>query len=154
MKGYKECTTLCYIEKDGQYLMMHRERKINDENSGKYIGVGGHVEHGETPEECVVREVLEETGLKLNSYKLRGLITFSFEDKDELAFLYTSEDYEGEPKTECSEGSLTWVKKEKVTELPIWEGDKIFLDLLNKRQDYFSLKLVYKKDVLEDYIVY
>lgn len=148
IKGLKECTTLCYIEKDGQYLLMYRQGKSNDENDGKYIGVGGHVEKGETPEECVLREVLEETGLKLNSYRLRGLITFVFENKDEIAYLYTSDDFEGQPKEFCNEGILKWVDKDKILDLPIWEGDKIFLKLLNESDNYFSLKLVYNGDDL------
>lgn len=148
LKGLKECTTLCYIEKDGQYLLIYRQGKTNDENDGKYIGVGGHIEKGETPEECVVREVLEETGLKLISYRLRGLITFVFEDKDEIAYLYTSDDVEGDLKECCNEGILKWIDKDKLLKLPIWEGDKIFLKLLDERDEYFSLKLVYDKDTL------
>lgn len=149
MKGAKECTTLCYIEKDGKYLLMHRPGSNPlDENSGKYIGVGGHMEKGESPEDCVIREVKEETGLSLKSYKLRGLLTFVFENKDELAFLYTSDDFEGTLSTDCDEGTLHWIDKSKVFDLPLWEGDKIFLDLLNTRSDYFSLKLVYENGKL------
>lgn len=142
---FHECTTLCYLIKDNKYLMLHRIKKRNDENVDKYIGVGGHLEKGETPEECVIREVKEETGLTLHSMKLRGLITFVFEKKDEFAWLFTSDDFSGE-MIECNEGQLEWVEIDKVNELPLWEGDKIFFDLLNKSDEYFSLKLVYDKD--------
>ena len=148
MNGLKECTTLCYIENDGKYLMMYRSKKKDDENKGKYIGPGGHLEPGETPEECVLREVKEETGLTLTDYKLRGLITFVFENKDELAFLYTSDKFEGTLNEDCNEGRLEWVDKDSLKSVPLWEGDKIFLRLLNERESYFSLKLVYEGDRL------
>lgn len=148
MKGMKECTTLCYIEKDNKYLVMKRGKRAEDENSGKYIGVGGHIEDGETPEECIIREVFEETGLTLKSFKLRGLLTFTFEHKDEIAFLYTADDYDGELKVDCNEGELSWVDKTELLSLPLWEGDKIFLKRLVEDEEYFSLKLVYEKDKL------
>lgn len=141
-------TTLCYIEKDGKYLLINRNKKSHDLNQGKFIGVGGHLEFGETPEECIKREVTEETGLILNSFKLRGLLTFVIDDYMEYAFLYTSNDFSGSLKTDCDEGDLIWVEKEKIPTLPLWEGDEIFLKLLNTRENYFSLKLVYKNDVL------
>ena len=144
---FRECTTLCYIEKDDSYLMLHRTKKENDENHDKYIGVGGHIEDGETPEECVKREIFEETGLTANSIKLRGLLTFVFEDKDELAWLYTVEDFSGKIKN-CDEGELQWVKKKDILGLPLWEGDSIFLKLLQESDEYFSLKLVYENDKL------
>lgn len=142
-----ELTTLCYIEKDDKYLMLHRTKKENDINKDKYIGVGGHMEPNESPDECVVREVKEETGLTLKSKKLRGIITFITENVNEMIFLYTSTEYTG-TMLSCDEGELEWVDKNKVCDLPIWEGDKVFFDLLNKREDVFELKLVYEKDIL------
>lgn len=140
-------TTLCYLERDNQYLMLHRTKKEKDINKDKYIGVGGHMEHGESPEECIQREVLEETGLKLESCRLRGLLTFVIDDIDEYTFLYTSTDFTGNIK-ECDEGELVWVDKDKVGELPIWEGDRLFFKLLEEREEFFSLKLHYVQDVL------
>ena len=137
-------TTLCYIEKDDQYLMLHRVKKEKDVNKDKWVGVGGHFEKDETPEECLLREVKEETGLILNSWKLRGIITFlSNEFHTEYMFLYTSNDYSGE-MISCSEGNLEWVNKSAVYNLPIWEGDKIFFELLEKSSEFFSLKLRYE----------
>lgn len=140
-------TTLCYLERDGKYLMLHRTKKENDINKDKYIGVGGHIEQGEAPDECIQREVLEETGLTMNNKKLRGMITFVIDDLDEYTFLYTCDSFSGELK-ECDEGDLEWVDKKKVFDLPLWEGDKIFFRLLDERTDTFELKLVYKNDVL------
>lgn len=141
-------TTLCYIERDHQYLMLHRVKKENDMNRDKWIGVGGHLEEGETPEECVVREVLEETGLTLLNYKHRGLLTFvSNEWGTEYIFLFTADKFEGNLK-ECDEGQLEWVDKDRIGELQLWEGDKVFLKLLAERKDYFSLKLCYEGDTL------
>ena len=142
-----ELTTLCYIERDGAYLMLHRTKKEHDINKDKYIGVGGHVEHGETPDECIRRETFEETGLTLQNPVLRGIVTFVIDDYDEYTFLYTCEDFSGELR-ECCEGNLEWIGKEDVTSLPIWEGDKLMFELLDTRRDLFSLKLVYVNDVL------
>lgn len=144
-----ELTTLCYIEKDNAYLMMHRVKKKNDINKDKYIGVGGHIEHGESPEDCILREIKEETGLDAKNIRLRGLLSFVIDDYDEYSFLYTCDDYSGELK-ECDEGELVWVDKDRINDLPLWEGDKIFFDLLNKRADFFSLKLVYINNELTD----
>lgn len=144
-----ELTTLCYIEKDNAYLMMHRVRKKNDINKDKYIGVGGHIEHGESPEDCILREIKEETGLEAKNIRLRGLLSFVIDDYDEYSFLYTCDDYSGELK-DCDEGELVWVDKDKINDLPLWEGDKIFFGLLNKRADFFSLKLVYINNELTD----
>ena len=144
-----ELTTLCYIEKDNAYLMMHRVKKKNDINKDKYIGVGGHIEHGESPEDCILREIKEETGFEAKSIRLRGLLSFVIDDYDEYSFLYTCDDYSGEIK-ECDEGELVWVDKDKINDLPLWEGDKIFFELLNKRADFFSLKLVYINNELTD----
>ncbi len=138
-----ELTTLCYIEHDDSYLMMHRTKKEKDINKDKWIGIGGHFEYGESPDECLLREVDEETGLTLTSYTARGVITFIYGEKVvEYMHLYTADGFTGEIH-ECDEGELVWVPKEKVMELPIWEGDKIFFRLLNERKDFFSLKLVY-----------
>jgi ADP-ribose pyrophosphatase len=146
MDRYPELTTLCYIEKDDAYLMMHRVKKKEDINKDKWIGVGGHFEYGESPDECLLREVTEETGLTLTSYRARGIVTFIYgEDVVEYMHLYTADEYTGEIG-DCDEGELVWVSKDKVTELPIWEGDKIFFRLLSEREDYFSLKLVYNPD--------
>jgi len=136
-------STLCYIEKDNQYLMLHRVVKKNDVNKDKWIGVGGHFEEGESPEECVLREVKEETGYTLTSYQYRGLVTFVFADiETEYMSLFTADGFEGEP-IPCNEGVLEWVDIEKVWKLNLWEGDKIFFRLLDEQEPFFSLKLVY-----------
>ena len=136
-------STLCYIEKDNQYLMLHRVVKKNDVNKDKWIGVGGHFEYGESPEECVLREVKEETGYTLTSYKYRGLVTFVFADVEmEYMSLFTADGFEGEPIA-CNEGVLEWVDIEDVWKLNLWEGDKIFFRLLDEKIPFFSLKLVY-----------
>ena len=145
-----EITTLCYIEKDNKYLMLNRTKKKDDINSGKWIGVGGHFEKGETPNECVEREVYEETGLKLIKYCLRGILTFVADsDFVEYIWLYTADEFEGE-LTECNEGELAWIDKDKVLELNLWEGDKIFLKLLKEKEEFFSLKLEYEDGKLID----
>ena len=136
-------STLCYIEKDGKYLMLHRTMKENDINKDKWIGVGGHFESGESPEECLLREVKEETGYTLTSYKFRGLVTFvSGDGITEYMSLFTADGFEGEQIT-CNEGELAWVDIKEVRKLNLWEGDKIFLRLLEEGRDFFSLKLVY-----------
>lgn len=142
-------STLCYIERDGKYLMLHRTVKENDVNHDKWIGVGGHFEKNESPEECLLREVKEETGYTLTSWKYRGIITFIYgEDVTEYMSLYTADEWEGDP-IPCDEGDLEWIDKEQVLKLDIWEGDKIFFRLLNEEYPFFSLKLVYdEKDTL------
>ena len=136
-------STLCYIEKDGKYLMLHRTVKKNDVNKDKWIGVGGHFEADECPEECLLREVKEETGYTLTSYRYRGLVTFvSVNGVTEYMSLFTADGFEGGPVS-CNEGELEWVEIDRIQELNIWEGDKIFFRLLKERQDFFSLKLVY-----------
>ena len=141
-------TTLCYIEQDQKYLMMHRVKKAHDVNHDKWIGVGGHFEPDETPEECLLREVKEETGLTLENYRLRGVITFLCDHwQTEYMFLFTADQFSG-VLTDCDEGTLEWVKKEDVYKLPIWEGDKIFFHLLEEREEFFSLKLRYTGDTL------
>ena len=139
-------TTLCYIIKDNKYLMLHRTKKENDINAGKYIGVGGHVENGESPTDCIKREVFEETGLRLKSVNTRGYITFVMRNETEHTVLFTSDDFDGELKENCNEGELTWVDIDKVLSLNLWEGDKVFLKLLNEKDDFFSVKLVYDAD--------
>ena len=140
-------TTLCYIEDGDKYLMMHRVKKKNDGNHDKWIGIGGHFEFGESPEECLLREVKEETGLTLTSWRFRGLVTFVSGDWEEYMCLYTADGYTGQ-MTECSEGELVWVEKARIPQLNIWEGDKIFLQLLAREHPFFSLKLVYEGDRL------
>lgn len=139
----EKLSTLCYIEHNGRYLMLHRTVKKNDVNKDKWIGVGGHFEEDESPEECLMREVREETGYTLTSYQYRGIVTFiSGDGVTEYMSLFTADGFEGEAIA-CDEGELRWVEKDKVYDLNIWEGDKIFFRLLEERQDFFSLKLVY-----------
>ncbi len=141
-----ELTTLCYLERDGKYLMLHRVKKEADINRDKYIGVGGHFAYGESPDECLRREVLEETGLTLRAYRARGIVTFVYgDDVVEYMHLYTADAWEGE-LSECDEGVLEWVEIDRVCDLPIWEGDKVFFRLLAANAPFFSLKLVYTKD--------
>ncbi|MBR4412031.1 MAG: 8-oxo-dGTP diphosphatase, partial [Lachnospiraceae bacterium] len=136
-------STLCHIIKDDCYLMMHRVKKENDINKDKWIGVGGKFEYGESPEECLLREVKEETGLTLLNYKFRGIVTFCYgEDVVEYMHIFDGYEFEGE-LTDCDEGELVWVPIKEVCDLPIWEGDKIFFKLLAENADFFSLKLVY-----------
>ncbi|GLC79642.1 NUDIX hydrolase [Lacrimispora brassicae] len=147
---HENLTTLCYIQREESYLMLHRVKKKDDMNQDKWLGVGGHLEEGESPEECLLREVKEETGLSLYSYRLRGIITFvSDKYPDEYMFLYTADGYEG-VLTECPEGELKWIRKEEIGGLPLWEGDRIFFDLLLSDAPFFCLKLVYKGDHLAD----
>lgn len=139
-------STLCYIEKDHQYLMLHRIVKKNDVNKDKWIGIGGHFEAGESPEDCVLREVKEETGYTLTSYQYRGLVTFVFADiETEYMSLFTADGFEGTPIL-CDEGVLEWVDKKEIFHLNLWEGDKIFFRLLEKNIPFFSLKLIYHSD--------
>lgn len=147
-------TTLCYIEKDDKYLMMHRVKKEKDLNKDKWVGVGGHFEADESPEECLLREVKEETGLTLTSWKFCGIVTFLSNEWPEAEYmcLYTADGYEGEMIT-CDEGTLEWVEKTKVYDLPIWEGDKIFFRLLEEDREFFSLKLRYEGNVLAEAVL-
>lgn len=145
-------TTLCYLERDNAYLMLHRVKKQDDYNHDKWVGVGGKFERFESPEECLVREVREETGLTLTRYRARGLLTFVLGNMTEFIHLFTADGWEGEMLRgdACREGVLEWVPKEKVDQLPIWEGDKLFFRLLREEHPYFSLKLVYDGDTLTE----
>ena len=141
-----EFTTLCYIQKAGKYLMLHRTTKENDINKDKWIGIGGHFKQDESPEECICREVREETGYTLTSYRYRGIITFvSGEGITEYMFLFTATDFEGEP-VPCDEGELEWIDTDQVWKMNIWAGDKIFFRLLDDEEAFFSLKLIYNKN--------
>ena len=146
-------TTLCYIEKGDSYLMLHRVSKKHDVNKDKWIGIGGHFEENESPEECLLREAKEETGLTLTSWKFRGIVTFISEGwNTEYMCLYTADGYEGEI-IPCNEGVLEWIRKEDLLKLNLWEGDKIFLKLLQENAPFFSLKLAYKGDVLTEEVL-
>ena len=137
-------TTLCYIRRENCYLMLHRIKKQQDENAGKWIGIGGHLEDGESPEECVLREIGEETGLSVTGLRLRGILTFILPDwGNEMTFLYTADAADAVEPHPCPEGELRWVPVEQVPGLLLWEGDRVFLPLLQSRQEAFSLKLIY-----------
>lgn len=143
-------TTLCYLERDGAYLMLHRTKKENDLNRDKWIGVGGKFEEGESPEECATREIYEETGLTVTALAYRGIVTFvSDRYPTEYMHLFTSSSFTG-TLSECDEGVLEWVEKDRVPTLPLWEGDRIFLRLLAEGAPFFSLKLVYSGDTLTE----
>ena len=144
-------TTLCYLENDrGEYLMLHRVKKQHDVNQDKWIGVGGKFEENESPDECLLREVREETGLTLTDYRFRGVVTFLTDGgwEGEYMYLFTARCWEGELDSACAEGELEWVSKDRVLQLPIWEGDKIFLDLLAREHPVFLLTLEYAGDRL------
>ena len=147
-------TTLCYLEWDGKYLMLHRVKKANDPSHDKWIGVGGKFEDGESPEECALRETREETGLTLTSYRYRGLVTFvSDRWETEYMHLFTADGFTGELK-ECDEGVLEWIPRDRLLEIPHWEGDAIFLDLIAREdQPFFSLKLCYEGDALVEAVL-
>lgn len=141
-------TSLCYIERGSEYLMLHRVKKENDENHDKWIGIGGKFENGESPDECMLREMREETGLTALSWRARGIVTFvSDEWGTEYMHLFTCDRFSGSMK-DCDEGVLEWVDKSRLLSLPIWEGDKIFLRLLDEGAPFFLLKLCYKGDEL------
>ena len=144
-------TTLCYIEKENKYLMLHRSSKKNDGSGGKWMGIGGHFEEGESPYDCVVREVKEETGLDLVEPKYRAVVTFdSDEYESEQMHLFTCTDFDG-TLGECNEGELHWIDKKDVPSLNMWCGDLIFLRYLDEIEEFFSLKLVYKGEELIEY---
>ena len=136
-------TTLCHIEKDGKYLMLHRVKKQDDLNQDKWVGIGGKFIDKESPEECNAREVAEETGLTLNSCRYCGIVTFvSDKWETEYMHIFHSDDFSG-TLIDCDEGVLEWVDKQALYDLPIWEGDKIFLRLIEQKAPFFSLKLEY-----------
>ena len=141
-------TTLCYLERGDEYLMLHRTKKKNDENHDKWIGVGGKFEAGESPEDCMHREIFEETGLTVTDYRYRGIVTFVSDIYEtEYMHLFTVTDWTGEAR-ECDEGELAWIKKQKLFDLTLWQGDRIFLKLLQEDAPFFSLKLTYRGDEL------
>ena len=141
-------TTLCYSERDDAYLMLHRNKKQNDLNHDKWVGIGGKFEEGESPEECLLREVREETGLTLTHWRYRGIVTFVSDIwESELMHLFTADHFYGTPGV-CDEGTLAWIPKQQIDTLPIWEGDRIFFSLLRREYPFFSLKLVYCGDTL------
>ena len=142
-------TTLCYIEKAGKYLMLHRTKKENDENHDKWVGIGGKFEAGETPFDCVRREIKEETGLIAEKLCYRGIVTFVSDIYGtEYMHLFTCPQFSGSLLEVCDEGVFEWIEIEKVKNLPIWEGDKIFFELIKTKNPFFSLKLIYKSDTL------
>ena len=141
-------STLCYLERGDEYLMLHRVKKEHDLNRDKWIGVGGKFEEGESPEDCILRETREETGLTLTEYRYRGLVTFvSNEAPTEYMHLFTATGWTGTPGV-CEEGELAWIRKGDLRKLPMWEGDRVFLDLLESDAPFFSLKLRYEGEKL------
>lgn len=146
-------SSLCYLEKEGNYLMLHRTKKQKDINKGKWLGVGGKLEKDETPEECIIREVKEETGLQLEEYELRGFVTYvSNQCQTEYMYVFYSNKFSGQLQ-ECNEGELAWIKKEDVLSLPTWEGDHFFIENILNNEPFFSMKFVYEGDKLIDYII-
>ena len=146
-------STLCYVLRGDQVLMLHRVKKKNDINHDKWIGIGGKFEAGESPDECLLRDAREETGLTLTDWKCRGVVTFiSDEAEGEFMYLFTADGFEGE-LTDCPEGDLQWVSREFLNELPKWEGDQIFLDLLWENHPFFLLTLRYSGDTLVEAIL-
>ena len=144
-------TTLCYPERDGKYLMLYRNRKKNDPNAGKWIGIGGHLEKGELPSECAFRELFEETGLRADKMILAGQIFFySDEYDDECMYLYRAEGLSGD-LIDCDEGALEWIEKDRIPSLPMWEGDRLFLDLFFDHSPFFTMSLTYKGDKLVEH---
>ena len=147
-------TTLCYIKKDNQILLLHRTKKLHDPNSGKWIGIGGHFESGETPKQCLLREVREETNLTLTSYCYIGIITFESDIYEtEQMHLFTSDDFEGELNYNCDEGELAWVDANRVLSLPLWEGDREFIPfVMEEPSEFIHMTLRYEGDHLAEVI--
>ena len=146
-------STLCYVLRGSDVLMLHRVKKKNDINKDKWIGIGGKFEENESPDECLLREAREETGLELTSWQCRGIVTFLTETGDgEYMYLFTADGFEGETK-ECDEGDLQWVSREFLNELPKWEGDQIFLDLMWQNAPFFLLTLRYDHDNLVEAVL-
>jgi 8-oxo-dGTP diphosphatase len=148
-----QLATLCYLKQNNKTLMLHRVKKENDMHEGKWNGLGGKFEPGETPEECVIREIEEESGLKIVNPTLHGWISFpAFDDiKDWFVFLFSATEFSGE-LIESDEGNLEWIRDEKITSLNLWEGDKIFMDWINKEK-FFSAKFIYKNKKLKSHSV-
>lgn len=146
-------TTLCYIQSGGNYLLLHRTKKKNDQSHDKWLGIGGKLEDKESPEDCILREVLEETGLTLTSYQYRGIVTFVSDVwETEFMHLFTADAFTGTIR-DCDEGELEWISKDRYLSLPMWEGDKIFLRLLQTDCPFFSLKLVYQGESLQSAVL-
>ena len=146
-------TTLCYITRGNEVLMLHRVKKKNDINKDKWIGIGGKFEGEESPDECLLREAREETGLTLTSWRCRGVVTFLCDEGEgEFMYLFTADGFEGALKP-CDEGDLEWIPKARLRSLPMWEGDAIFLDLLEQDVPFFSLKLRYEGECLAEAIL-
>ena len=146
-------STLCYLERDGRYPMLHRVKKEHDLNRDKWIGVGGKFERDESPVDCLLREVREETGLTLRAWRCRGIVTFVCPPYEtEQMYLFTADRFEG-AMTDCDEGELCWVPKDEAEHLPIWEGDRIFFRLLREERPFFLLKLVYDSGRLTDAVL-
>lgn len=135
-------TVLCYIEFDNKYLLLFRNKKEIDINKGKYIGIGGHIENGETKEQALIREVKEETGFNLISYKYKGKVFFKDNDYSEIMHLFYSNEFNGE-LIECDEGTLCWIEKDDMKNIPQWDGDKYFLELMENEANYFEMELIY-----------
>ena len=147
-------TSIMYIEKDDSYLMIHRTKKENDQSHDKWLGIGGKFEMDESPDECILREVKEETNLDITDYRFRGVMTFLSDIwETEYMFIFTATGFEGE-LGDCNEGELVWVKKEEIENLKIWEGDKLFLRKLKDDSGFFSIKVRYEGDTLADWEVY
>jgi 8-oxo-dGTP diphosphatase len=144
--------TLCYIEKDAQYLMLHRIKKENDMHEGLWVELGGKFEAGESPEDCVIREVFEESGLTIKNPQLRGIMTFpnDFNQEDWYVFLFSATNFSGEIKL-CNEGELSWIDKNKLDDLPMHEGDRYFLKWMQENKGIFSVKYIYDDGILKDY---
>ena len=146
-------TTLCYVTRGDQVLMLHRVKKENDINKDKWIGIGGKFEGEESPDECLLREAREETGLTLTRWQCRGVVTFLNDTcEGEYMYLFTADRFTGE-LTGCPEGDLHWVSREFLDRLPKWEGDKIFLDLLWQDAPFFLLTLRYHGDKLMEAVL-
>ncbi len=146
-------TTLCYLEKDDCYLLMHRIKKQHDDSHNKWIGVGGKFEENESPEECMIREVLEETGLHVTRWRYHGIVTFvSDVAQSDYMHLFSAQEWRGELH-ECEEGVLQWIPKSQLDKLELWEGDRIFLKLMEEGIPFFSLKLTYKGDYLVESVL-
>lgn len=142
-------TTQCYLERDGQYLMLHRTKKENDENKDKWIGVGGKFEEGESPEDCMMREVREETGFSVSQWRYCGIVTFVSDVwPAEQMHIFVCTEWNG-VQIVCDEGDLEWIEKQRLLDLTMWEGDKVFLRLIDEKRPFFSLKLCYEGETLK-----